>query len=134
MKKSKLFLMGILTTALVFGLAFVTGCSTDDDDGIGPDALNGTWIKDGGTNNEKFEKDEHGQTYFRQGPAGGAVIMGELTSYDGTTAEITPYDDDEPSTTFTATVAGSTLTVSGLTGIVYGFDTSNFNGTYTKEP
>jgi hypothetical protein len=68
--------------------------------------------------------------------AGAAVIMGELTSYNGTTAVIETWDDPPDSISFTATLnneAKTTLTVSGLSGTVNGFDTANFNGTYTKQ-
>jgi hypothetical protein len=93
----------------------LTGCNngSTDDGGISPVALNGTWVKDNATNNEEFEKDPRGQTYFKRGPAGRAVITGEMISYDGTTAVIEPYGD-ESNISFTATIAGSTLTVNGI--------------------
>jgi hypothetical protein len=59
---------------------------------------------------------------------GVAVIMGELSSYDGTTAVITQWDEAKTKIEFKATINGNKLTISGLTGTLEGF-----NGTYTKE-
>jgi len=104
--------------------------------------LKGEWLKDGGSNYETIEyagKDGD-KIYFFDGIAGVTRYYGELMSYDGTTAKAGSSKDAYPPITFTATIAGNKLTVSGLAPIeVPGNDwiagyTADFNGTYTKKP
>ena len=100
--------------------------------------LDGSWGKNGNFNNEVFEyiyKTYTPEFYLRYGSY--ICISGELSSYNGITAVIKPWNGD-PDITFTATIIGNTLTVSGLASIVVEGDdwisgyTADFNGTYTK--
>jgi hypothetical protein len=133
MQKSKLFLAGMAALLLSFGLV-LAGCPTEDDgDGDGgggpcPSALVGNWVKTGGTDNEKFAAtDGHGVSATFSQNSNLTAIIGDLTSYDGTTVQIDTWGGADV-TSFTAALDGSTLTIGGLTG-----DYEHFNGTYTKE-
>ena len=137
--KAMLRIAGIIVLAAVIGFS-MTACGDKDDDGGGSDkrsTLNGSWAKNGATDNEKFEyihNKYNPQAYFRVGVAGGAAIYGDLKSYDGTTATIDPFDGSN--IVFTAKVSGTTLTISGLepfdAGPFFG-GIIDFNGTYTKK-
>jgi len=144
--KNTIKFLGIIAMVAVIGFS-MTACGGGDDGGGGSkeEQLKGTWQKDGGE--EKQVEITYGaglsgawQIWFKHKWGDGtysAQTAGFFKSYDGTTLKIGAYgDDDSIDISFTATVAGNKLTLSGLSTkySLMEVDLSVYNGTYTKQP
>jgi hypothetical protein len=108
--KSKVFLMGILSVMLVFGLT-LTSCSDDDDDGDNPFAgsWTGTAIMDGQSASATITVTNSGWNFKVP-----SISMNESGTYtrDNNSATL----KSGSSTIGTANVSGSTLTVTLTAG------------------
>ena len=130
---------GIIALAVVVMFGMVA-CGDDDDSGGGSDRrgeLVGEWTKDGSTNQEVFlveQSNDRVAAYFKSGTAGVSQYSIEVESYDGTTVKPESHSQDQ--FTFTATISGDKLTISGVppTEETTYFPAYDFNGIYTKKP